>query len=237
LLLASFLGRTERGVLSDGDATISSHLDRGSLVQALERIISFVFLKLERSVLIQEFVDGKVSTTNSDVDLVLIHSHRDTLGTELIDTITLSHKHDLKLLSIGEVVDILSKSFVDGVALDRDVDGDAGLQVDDVLLQSLNLELSVLKVLEDVDRSLRTLEVLGFKGRNVIASSIELVLKASDLILETVVISYSNAKHFFSTKSDSALFVKASVKSLELFDGQTSLVESVLQNVDFVLHS
>ena len=157
------------------------HLDGGSSVETLERVVSLVLLELKGSVLVKELIDGEVASSDSNVNLVLVHSDGDALGSELVDTITLTHEHDLELLSIGEVVDVLSESLINGISLNRDVNGNAGLQVNDVLLKSLDLELSVLKVLEDIDGSLRALEVLGFEGRDVFSSGMELILKGSVL--------------------------------------------------------
>ena len=49
-----------------------------------------------------------INENNSDVNLVGVDTDGNTLGTELIDSITLTHEHDLKLLSVREVVDVLS---------------------------------------------------------------------------------------------------------------------------------
>jgi len=129
----------ERGVLSD-DITGSSDLLHGhSFVVAFERVIASVFLELNRSVLIKELIDGQVTATNSDVDLVLVHTDGDTLGTELVDTVTLTHEHNLQLLSVREVVDVLSETLVDAISLDGDVDSNTRLEVNNVLLQGLDL--------------------------------------------------------------------------------------------------
>jgi hypothetical protein len=109
-------------------------LDRDLLVEALQGILALELLQLDRCVLIEELVNREVATAHADVDLVLLNFDRDSLGTELVDAVRLAHEHDLQLLTVGEVVDVLSEALVNGVAPDRDVHSDARLQVDDVLL-------------------------------------------------------------------------------------------------------
>ena len=65
----------------------------------------------------------------------------DTLRTELVDTLSLAHKHNFKFLTVGVVVDILGDALIDRIVLDGDVDGDPRLQVDNVIPQSFNLIL------------------------------------------------------------------------------------------------
>jgi hypothetical protein len=159
-------------------------LDGHSLVVSLEGVVTAVLLELNRGVLVEELIDRQVTTTNSDVDLVLVHTDGDSLGTELVDTVRLTHEHDLKLLSIGEVVDVLSETLVDAVSLDGDVDGNARLEVNNVLLQGLDLhhggfeiKLALLKASENVKAGLLTHEVLPFKLLDVAACLVELDLK------------------------------------------------------------
>ena len=61
----------------------------------------------------------------------------------MIHSLCLSHEHNLELLAIWIVVDVLSESLVNGVIFDGDVDGDARFQVDDVLSELVDLLLSV----------------------------------------------------------------------------------------------
>ena len=131
------------------------------IVQSFTSLLKF--FQFPNSVLLKEFINGKVATTNADVDLVLVNSDGDSLGTELVDTIGLSHEHNLELLSVGEVVDVLGKSNINLISLNRNVDGDSGLEVDDVLLEGLNLKLSVLKVSEELNAGLAGFEILPFK--------------------------------------------------------------------------
>jgi len=106
---------------------------------ALEGIVASVFLEFNWRVLVKEFVDGKIPTADSDVNLVLVYTYSDTLRTELVNTVAFTHEHDLQLLSVREVVDVLSETLINLISFNRDVDSDARLQVNDVLLQGLNL--------------------------------------------------------------------------------------------------
>jgi len=92
-----------------GEGLVDSNL----LLEALHGVLALKFLELSRSVLVQELVNGKVTTTNSDVNLVLVHLDRNLLATELVDTLRLAHEHDLQLLSIGVVIDVLGNTLVD----------------------------------------------------------------------------------------------------------------------------
>ena len=109
------------------------------LVETFERVLTLQFLELDRSVLVEELVDGEVASAYSDVDLVLLDLDGHSLSAELVDALSLSHEHDLQLLPVREVVDVLSQTLVNGISFDRDVDSDARLKVDDVLLQGLDL--------------------------------------------------------------------------------------------------
>ena len=127
------------GVFSNNLHRGSSLLNRHLLIEAFEGVIAFELLKFNGSVLVKELINRQVATTNSDVNLVGVDTDGNTLGTELIDSIALTHEHDLKLLSVREVVDVLSETLINLISFNRDVDSNARLQVNDVLLQGLNL--------------------------------------------------------------------------------------------------
>ena len=98
--------------------------------------------------MVQELVNGKETATDTDVNAVHVNTDDDTLGSELVNTLGLTHEHDLELLAVGVVVDVLSKTLVYRIVLHRDVDSDARLEINDVLLEGLNLmdQLLVLKL-------------------------------------------------------------------------------------------
>jgi len=160
---------TEGRVLSDNSTGGSSLLHRHLLVETFEGIVTLKLLKLNGSVLIKELINRQVTSTDTDVDLVSVNSDGDSLGAELVNTIALTHEHNLQLLAVREVVNVLCKAFVNGVALDWDVDSNARLQVNDVLLKGLNLhhggfqvEFTFLQRLEDHDLLFLGLHELSF---------------------------------------------------------------------------
>jgi hypothetical protein len=114
-------------------------LDSNLFVKALERVFTLEFFQLSRCVLVKELVNGQISTANTDINLVLVYSNMNFLGAKLIDSVTLTHEHDLELLSVGEVVNVFGQLAVHDVTLQRNVHGNSSLQVDDVLFQSGNL--------------------------------------------------------------------------------------------------
>ena len=71
-----------------------------------------------------------------------------SLGSELVDSLRLTHEHDLEFRSLWVVVDELGQLLVSKVFLHWNVNSDSLLQVNDVLLESLNLDFSVFKLLE-----------------------------------------------------------------------------------------
>ena len=72
--------------------------------------------------MVKEFIERKETSTNSDLNLVFDAFDHDSLGAELVDTFRFSHEHDLKLLPVGIVVDILGQLLIDDIVLDRYVD-------------------------------------------------------------------------------------------------------------------
>ncbi len=80
------------------------------------------------------------------VDLILLNSDIDTLGSELIDALALSHKHNLELCPFRIVVDILCELAVDGIVLHWDIHSDALFQFNDVVLKGLDLGFGVLEL-------------------------------------------------------------------------------------------
>ena len=121
-------------------------LQGNAICHAAHRVLAVKLLKLCWRVLVEELVKGEVTTTDFDLDLVTDAAHPNALGAELVNTFSLTHKHDLELLSVRVVVDILSKLPVDSVVLDRDVHGDTRLQIDDVLAELFNLLVGLINL-------------------------------------------------------------------------------------------
>ena len=127
-----------------------SLLDGNLLSESLEWVVTLKDLELTWSVLVQELVNGEESTANLDEDLASLDLDHHATGAELVDALRLAHEHDLQLLAVGVVVDVLGKLQVDRVGLDRDVDGDALLKVNDVGLKRLALSLEITDSLEQL---------------------------------------------------------------------------------------
>jgi len=104
-------------------------LDGYSLVESSHWVLSFELLELNWSVLVKELVDREVPSTNSDVDSIHVDSDWDFLGTELVNTLGLSHEEDLQLLSLWEIVDVLSQLFIDRVLLNWNINRNLCLQI------------------------------------------------------------------------------------------------------------
>ena len=128
--------------------------------------------------MIEELVKGKVTSTNSDFDIVLFDLDGNSLGTELVNTFRLAHEHDLELRSLGVVVNEFSKLSVDWVFLHWNVNSDSLLEVNDVLLKRINLDLGILQLLQELQRSLVSLVDLLFKFENVVGRIVKLSLEA-----------------------------------------------------------
>ena len=118
-------------------------LDRNLFSESLQWIAPLNLLELHRRMLVQELVNAHVATAHTDLNLVFLDTNVDFLGTELVYTLCLAHEHQLQLVAIWVVVDELCHLLVDLIALDWHIDSDSCLQVDDVVLESLSLNLKV----------------------------------------------------------------------------------------------
>ena len=138
------------------------------LTESLKWVFSLQLLKLDWGVLVQELINGEISSSDSDLDVVLLHLHSDSLGSELIHSFRLSHEHDLEFGSLWVVVNEFSQFLVHGILLHWDVNGDSLLQVNYVLLESLNLSLSILQLLQQLEGSFVSFINFLFKLKNVV---------------------------------------------------------------------
>ena len=147
-------------------------LDGNTLAHPLKWILALQLLQLSWRVLIQELVDAEVASTNLDQDLAALDLDAHSLLTKLVDTLRLAHKHDLKFAALGIVVDVIAQSFVHSIRLNRDVNCNAGLKINNVLLKVLDL-------LEELKTSLIRLEALVLDLLNIVRSFLELDLQLS----------------------------------------------------------
>ena len=127
---------------------LNSFLKSNFLTEAFKRISSLEFFELCWRELVQEFVNTKVPTTNSDLYLILLDTDVDFLGAELIYACAFSHKHDFELVTIWIVVDEFSHFQVDRIIFDRHIDGHPDLQIDYVTLKSLIFEFKISDLLQ-----------------------------------------------------------------------------------------
>lgn len=173
---------------------MKSLLKGNSLVDTSSWVLSLEFFKLNWGILVKELVEGQESTTNDNLNLVLDALHANTLGTKLVDTLRLAHKHDLELLAVWVVVDVLSKLLVDRVVLDWNVDSNTRLQVNNVLTQSLDFSFVSLQLFKHFKVVLLRLVEFSLKTRNVLNGSIKMRLKFSLGCLHLIVMHLPSGK-------------------------------------------
>ena len=164
--------------VSDHSLT-QSLLDGHFLTEALQGVPSLQFFELDGGVLIQELVDGEVPTADLDLDLVSFDLDHDSARAKLVDALRLPHEHNLELLAIGVVVDVLSQLLVRGAVLDRDVDCNAGLKVNDVRFECFNFNLSVAQIRQKFKRGFIRLVNFIFKLGHVIRGMHHVALQSA----------------------------------------------------------
>ena len=153
------------------DALVHDGLLNGDLLtESLDWVLSLELLEFNRCVLIQEFVERKVATANTDLDVVFLYFDSNSLRTELVDTFALPHEHYLELGALWIIVDELSQFAVNVVLLHWDIHSNSLLQVNDVLLEGVNLDLSILELLEQLQRCLICLVDFLFKLKDVVSA-------------------------------------------------------------------
>ena len=74
-------------------------------------------MQLDRRVLIQELIDGEEAATDANINPVVVDTHIDLFGSELVDTLRLPHEHDLELGSFWVVIDVFGQLAIDRVVL------------------------------------------------------------------------------------------------------------------------
>ena len=173
------------------NSTLSANdlLHGDTLVETLEWILALETLKLARRVLVQELVDGQVSAAHLDDDFSTLDLDEHALGSELVDTFGLTHEHDLELLTVGIIVNVLRQLRVDRVRLDWDVNSDSGLQVNDVSLKGGNLILEVLDLLEELQTGFVSGKTLKFDALDVLGGLLELNVELLFVSQQTLVLS------------------------------------------------
>ena len=98
-------------------------------------------MELNWSEIVKKLVNAEIAATDSDLNFVLLNADVDTLSAELVYTLTVPHKHHLKLVAVGVVVDELGNLLVYWVILERNVDRYACLKINYVTLEGGRLKL------------------------------------------------------------------------------------------------
>jgi hypothetical protein len=94
-----------------------------------------------RCVLIDEFINGKVTTSNSDLDSAEFDTDHYSFLSKNIDAFGFSHEHYLQLGSVRVIVDPFSQTHVYVRPFDGNVYCDSRSNVDQLALQGLDLVL------------------------------------------------------------------------------------------------
>ena len=142
---------------------LNSFLNRDSVCHPTKWILSLELFELSWSVLIQEFIKRKEATTHADLDIVLLNFDWYPFSSELIDSLGLTHKHYLELLTVRVIVDILGQLLVNWIVLDWNIYGNSRFQIDDVLLQSLDLGVTILDLKFGIFQLFEHLELGGLR--------------------------------------------------------------------------
>ena len=83
--------------------------------------------------LVEELIDAKVTSSDSDLDLVLLNAHVYSFRAKGVSSIALTHEHNLQLVSVWVVIDKLSHLVVDLITLNWHVDSYSSLEINDVV--------------------------------------------------------------------------------------------------------
>lgn len=145
------------------------------------------------TVLLNELLYCQVSTTYPDDDLVFLNLHEHAFLAILVNSLALSFEPHLVSHIIGHVVNEICQLLVEWVVLNGIVDervlGDVCvvLQLHDYVMQSLDLAIAVLQVLEELNRGLLCLLALLFDFEEVVRADLEVVLVLVLGLLEAVI--------------------------------------------------
>ena len=105
------------------------------------------------AVLLNEFFDREVTSTDPDDDLIFLDLHEHSFLAVLVNTLGFSLKAHLVADIVGHVVDEISQLLIQGIVLywviDECIFRDVGIvfQLDDDVVESLDLPISIFQVL------------------------------------------------------------------------------------------
>ena len=86
---------------------LDSLLKGNTVCHAAHRVLTLKLLKLSWCVLVKELIQREEATTYADLDLIFDTLDHDTLGTKLVNSLGFTHEHDLELLPVWVVIDVL----------------------------------------------------------------------------------------------------------------------------------
>ena len=179
---------------------LSNHLlDGDFLSKTFKWVAAFEFSEFRGSVLVQEFVDRKESASDFYLDFVTFNFNVNASGSKFIHTCRLSHEHDFQLGAIRIVIDILCKFLIDITVFYRNVYYDATLQLNDVALESFDLQFSIAKWLQQIKRRLVGLIKLAFECHDIIRRRQDLFRKLLDTTKQGIVL-FAQAYSFLRKK-------------------------------------
>ena len=153
------------------------------LAEPLKWVPSLEFFQLNWRKLVQKFIDWHVAAANPDQNAALFNPHADFFRAKFIDPTAVPHEHNFEPVAVGVVVDELGHFVVDRVVLDRNVDSDSRLQVNDVGFQGLALNFEISHLLQQIKWCLVCRENLIFQLGGVLRGRLEFLLEALALIV------------------------------------------------------
>jgi hypothetical protein len=110
-------------------------LHSDGLGHALQRVISIVNSHFCRCVLINELINRKITSSNSDLNSSKFDTNHDSFLSKNIDALRFSHEHDLQFGSVRIVVDPFSQSHVNVRPFDWNIDSYPGSNMDQLAFQ------------------------------------------------------------------------------------------------------
>ena len=215
--------------------TLEGLLEGNTIGHASHGVLALQFLELDRRVLVQELIKREVATSNSDLNLVTHATNHYTLGTKLISAFRFAHEHDLQFLSVRVVVDVLCKLLVDCIVLDRDVDCDARLEIDDILSQCLNFVLAFFHLLKHFKLGGLWLVVFFLELLDVCWSALKLDLQLAFASLHTVMVGFPHVSLLLDVPFLCQSGIQLENCALELNDCLLAFAETKFKLIDLAL--
>ena len=159
-------------------------LNGNFLAESFDWILSFKFLKFDGSVLVQKLVNRKIASSNSNFYIVLFDFYCNSFSTELINSFTFSHEHDLELGALWIIVNEFCKFTINTVFLNRNVHCNSLLKINNILLKSVDLNLCIFELLEELKWSFVGFVNLFFQFEDIVST----ILKLNTQIISSLLV-------------------------------------------------